>query len=106
MSDASLQALGDRRFRVAGDLTYETVDRLLDEDDVLFAGDPAEIEIDLSGVSHTTSAGLALMLEWLRQARSRDVTIRFSQVPAQILGIARLSQLEDILEIEDSDQPR
>lgn len=100
MSDASLEALGQGRFRIVGELDYETVDRLLDVDDSLFADNPREIEIDLSGVSHTTSVGLALMLEWLRQARSRNIDIRFSQVPAQILGIARLSQLEGILQID------
>lgn len=104
MSDARLEALGRGRFRIVGELDYETVDRLLDADDSLFADDPREIEIDLSGVSHTTSVGLALMLEWLRQARAKNVEIRFSQVPAEILGIARLSQLEDILQIEGRDQ--
>jgi phospholipid transport system transporter-binding protein len=100
VSDANLQALGEGRFRVVGSLDYETVDRLLEEDNSLFAGNPAEIEVDLSGVSHTTSVGLALMLEWLRQARARNVAIRFSHVPAQILGIAKLSQLEDILPLD------
>jgi len=100
VSDATLEVLGQGRFRIVGELDYQTVDRLLDHDDALFADNPREIEIDLSGVGHTTSVGLALMLEWLRQARSRNVAIRFSQVPAQILGIARLSQLEDILQIE------
>jgi len=100
VSDARLEALGRGRFRIVGELDYQTVDRLLDADDSLFADDPREIEIDLSGVSHTTSVCLALMLEWLLQARSKNIAIRFSQVPAQILGIAKLSQLEAILEIE------
>jgi phospholipid transport system transporter-binding protein len=73
VSDASLEVLGDGRFRIVGGLDYETVDRLLDKDDVLFAGEPAAIEIDLSGVTQTTSVGLALMLEWLRQARARNI---------------------------------
>ncbi len=106
MSEAKLQALGQGRFRVVGELDHESVDRLLDADDSLFADNPREIEIDLSGVSHTTSVGLALMLEWLRQARARDITIRFSQVPAQILGIARLSQLEGILQIDGRERAR
>ena len=97
MSEAKLEALGAGRFRVAGDLVHATVDRLLGEDALLFDDGAAQIEIDLSAVSHTTSAGLALMLEWLRQARARNVAIRFSHVPTQIIGIARLSQLEDIL---------
>ena len=102
MSEATLEALGDGRFRVVGDLDYETVDRLLGEDDILFLHDSPSIEVDLSGVGRTTSVGLALMLEWLRQARSRNIAISFSHVPSQILGIARVSQLESILNLESS----
>jgi phospholipid transport system transporter-binding protein len=102
LSEASLEALGEGRFRVVGDLDYETVDRLLQADDQLFRNAPPGIEVDLSGVRHTTSVGLALMLEWLRQARARKIEIRFSHVPAQILGIARLSQLESILQLDDA----
>jgi len=43
-----------------------------------------------------------LMLEWLRQARAKKIDIRFSHVPAQILGIAKLSQLESILQLDDA----
>jgi phospholipid transport system transporter-binding protein len=100
VSGATLEALEEGRFRVAGDLNYETVKNLLEEDSRLFAGPAKAIEVDLSGVGRTTSVGLALMLEWLRQANSRGVTISFSHVPAQILGIAKLSQLESILNLE------
>jgi phospholipid transport system transporter-binding protein len=100
MSEATLEALGEGRFRVAGDLDYETVERLLEQDDALFSPGLSAIEVDLSAVEHSTSVGLALMLEWLRQARSRNIEIRFVHVPARILGIARLSQLESILNLE------
>jgi phospholipid transport system transporter-binding protein len=101
VSEAVLESLGAGRFRVAGDLTYETVASLLEEDTRLFAGGPEAIEVDLSGVGRTTSVGLALMLKWLRQARSGNIAISFSHVPAQILGIAKLSQLESILGLDE-----
>jgi len=100
VNGALLETVGPGRFRVVGSLDYRTVSQLLDQDETLFAADSAEIEIDLSGVTHTTSVGLALMLEWLRQAQAKNVSIRFSQVPEQVLGIAKLSQLETILQIQ------
>ena len=100
MSDAVLETLGEGRFRVAGDLDYQTVTCLLENDDRLFSGGAAAVEVDLSGVGRSTSVSLALMLEWLRQARARNIAIGFSHVPAQILGIARLSQLETILDLD------
>ena len=100
MSNATLETLGEGRFRVVGDLDYETVNRLLEVDDELFAQNLANIEIDLGGIGRSTSVGLALMLEWLRQARSRNTVIRFSHVPPQMLGLAKVSQLETILQLE------
>lgn len=101
MSEATLEALGEGRFRIVGDLDYETVNRLLEVDDELFAQNPANIEIDLGGIGRSTSVGLALMLEWLRQARARDTVIRFSHAPPQLLGLAKVSQLETILQLEN-----
>ena len=101
MSKATLEALGEGRFRVVGDLDYETVNLLLEADDELFAKDLENIEIDLGGIGRTTSVGLALMLEWLRQARSRNTVIRFSHATPQLLGLAKVSQLEDILQLEN-----
>lgn len=101
MTNASLEELGNGRFRVLGALDHETVDQLLKVDEQLFDSNWKEIEVDLSGVTRTTSVGLALMLEWLRQAQLRNTDIRFSHVPAQILGIAKLSQLESILALDD-----
>jgi len=100
VSEATLEALGEGRFRVVGDLDYETVNLLLEGGDDLFAQNLAHIEIDLGGIGRSTSVGLALMLEWLRQARSRNIDIRFNHVPPQMLGLAKVSQLETILQLE------
>lgn len=100
MSQTTLEALGDGRFRIVGDLDYETVKLLLGDDDKLFAQALPNIEVDFGGVGRSTSVGLALMLEWLRQARARDIAIRFSHLPAQMLGLARVSQLDQILSLE------
>ena len=102
MSRATLEALGDGRFRLTGDLDNETVKQLLDDDDTLFSKDPQRIEIDLAGVGRSTSVGLALMLEWLRQSQARNVPIRFSNLPSQMLGMAKISQLDCILGLENS----
>lgn len=101
MSKATLETLGEGRFRVVGDLDYETVNLLLEADDDLFEQNQANIEIDLGGIERSTSVGLALMLEWLRQARARNTVIRFSHAPSQLLGLAKVSQLEDILQLEN-----
>ena len=53
--------------------------------------------IDLARVREADSAGLAVLVEWLATARRRETTIRYEGVPAQILAVARLSDLDDLL---------
>jgi phospholipid transport system transporter-binding protein len=53
--------------------------------------------LDLGGVGRADSAGLALLVEWSRQARRGRTALRFVNVPAQIRSLARVSHLEWLL---------
>jgi phospholipid transport system transporter-binding protein len=53
--------------------------------------------IDLSGVTAGDSAGLAVLVEWMSAARARGASVRYASVPAQIVAIARISDLEGLL---------
>lgn len=57
----------------------------------------AELVVDLAGVHRIDSAGLALLVEWLRQAQRKGISIRFKNIPARILAIAAICGLEQIL---------
>ena len=103
MSNATLETLGNGAFRVNGDLDYESVTHLLAIDDQIFSQPLEKIVVDLAGIGRTTSVGLALMLEWLRQARRKHKQIEFSNIPAQMLAMAKISQLETILPIKESE---
>lgn len=92
----SLQILdeGVGHFAVDGDLTFLTIDKdtvkSLD-----FLSSAREISVDLSRVSNTDSAGLALMIEWIRYARSKRTPLRFKKIPKQLLNLAKLSGLDN-----------
>ena len=62
----------------------------------LMTGDRAWA-IDLSGVTAGDSAGLAVLVEWISAARERGTSVRYESVPAQIVAIARISDLEELL---------
>lgn len=96
MSEARLEALGEGRFRVSGVLDASTVGGVLDESEKRFADAP-RIAIDLGGVAEGDSAGLALLIEWIRRARERSQKIAFANVPAQIQALARISEVEGLL---------
>ncbi|WP_116808535.1 STAS domain-containing protein [Steroidobacter cummioxidans] len=93
---AKLEALGNGRFKVFGALNADTATDLLKRSDEAFKGGTA-LEIDLANVPEGDSAGLALMIEWLRLAKQRQQTIHFKNVPEQIAALARISEVENLL---------
>lgn len=93
---ATLQQSGDSGlYDLSGDLTFATVTALLPQAARLF--ERQELTIDLSGVSRTDSAALALLLEWLEQASRAGVRLHFSSIPESLMAIARLSNVEALL---------
>ena len=96
VSRAKLESLGDGQFRVSGVLDASTAREVMEESESRFA-QSKEIDIDLGGVGESDSAGLALLIEWLRAARHGGQVIRFANVPAQIEALARISEVEDLL---------
>jgi phospholipid transport system transporter-binding protein len=97
VSEPQLEQVGDGSVRVSGDLTFATVSEVLRESAGMVGSDPRALEIDLAGVRRADSAGLALLVHWLRQARDRGREVVFRNLPEQMLAIARVSDLQDIL---------
>ncbi len=79
--------------RVRGELTFSTVEALRAPGvRALAAHDDAVV--DLADVDRADSAGLALLVEWLRAARRRGARVRFANAPAQLRAIAGTSGLD------------
>lgn len=95
-SRAQLEPLDGARFRVSGVLDAGTVGELLKQSHKSFAS-AERVEIDLGGVTEADSAGLALLIEWVRIARQAGRPIRFENAPRQISALARISDVEDLL---------
>ena len=93
---AKLEALGDGRFKVFGALNADTATDLLKRSDAAFR-DAVSLEIDLAGVPEGDSAGLAVMIEWLRLAKQRNQQLKFKNVPDPIAALARISEVENLL---------
>jgi phospholipid transport system transporter-binding protein len=95
-SNARLESLGDGRFRVAGILDSDTVTELLEQSVRVFASAPSVV-VDLSLVTGSDSAGMALLIEWIRMTRAAGRKIHFDNVPQQIMALARISEVDDLL---------
>lgn len=90
------QPNGPGRFRVEGELVFATAADALAQSRTLFR-DHAVIELDLSGVTRGDSAGLALLLEWVTWARNNARELQFHHLPEQLLVIAQISEVDDLL---------
>lgn len=93
---ASLRATGDGRLALEGELSFATVTRLLHEARRLFE-ESEEIRIDLQAITRSDSAGLALLVECMRGAQQLGKPIQFLNIPPQMLAIARVSSLDQVL---------
>ena len=92
--DADSQA-----YNVSGELTLATAKAVLSESTRLF-DNAARLDIDLANVTRADSAGLALLVAWMLQARVGNKPIQFQHVPSQMLAIAKASGLDDILPVK------
>ncbi len=103
MSGAYIGKMADGSWQVCGELDFASVPGLLKRSNVVFELDDDEpLHIDLSGVPRADSAGLALLVCWVRQARQRNMRVEFRNVPDQMLKIAGVSGLSTILPLTES----
>lgn len=96
MSDFDLKDLGNGRFSLSGAMTFATAGQILSISERLFE-EHTRIEVDLSGISDTDSAGLALLLEWITWANHTVREIRFEGMPARIDAIAKTTEVDNLL---------
>ena len=95
-NDMNFENLGEGRFAISGPLTYDTVAHALEESKEAF-DEFSVLEVDLSGVTESDSAGLALLLEWVNWAKYYVREIHYKDIPAQVLAIAQISEVDDML---------
>lgn len=98
MNEARLESVGAGRFRLDGELSFETVPALVPRGRSLFEAD-GEVSLDLAAVKRADSAGVALLIEWRREAQRRERAIRFENIPPQMRAIARLSSVDELLAV-------
>lgn len=96
MSQYEFEDRGNGHFALSGDMTFQTAGLILDESEGLF-DKHTRIEVDLSAVTKTDSAGLALLLEWITWANHTVREIHFLGTPEKIDAIARTTEVSDLL---------
>lgn len=83
------------RVVVTGRITMAEAATLLEEGRGILASGPATF--DLAGVTEADSAALAVLFGWLREARQRKQALSFSNTPANLLSLADVYGVSDLL---------
>ncbi len=96
MNDFELKDLGNGKFAISGDMTFETAEQILRASRPVFRR-YENVHVDMSEVETADSAGLALLLEWMSWARQGVAKIDFVAIPASLRAVAQAAELEDIV---------
>lgn len=93
MSKLNLVSKGGGQWLINGELTFVSIQKSLIESPP-FLRSGKDITLDFSQVTATDSAGLALMIEWIKLSRHQRAQLHFKNVPKQLLNLAKLSGLD------------
>ena len=93
------------RFQVSGPLTMDVVTALFDSG--LSADGKPALVVDLGQVEAVDSAAVSLLLSWLRRAQRDNVSLSFSNVPDNLMSLARMYGVDKFIPLcqEVSTQP-
>jgi phospholipid transport system transporter-binding protein len=89
---------GSGRVVVVGELTFATAREAREIGLLVLESSGAQrIIVDCGGVTRADSAGLAVLLDWLAWGRRRSRQVSLENLPASLLAIARISEVDGLL---------
>ena len=97
VDEFELQDCGQGRFALIGAMNFETAEEILRASEAPFE-EHTQLEVDLSGVTDSDSAGLALLLEWVTWANHSVREISFTGIPERLRAIAKTTEVEPLLQ--------
>jgi phospholipid transport system transporter-binding protein len=87
------------RITVNSPLTFKTARRVCKCGLKCFIRDGSPLlVVDCAGVPNADSAGLAVLIEWRREAWLRGQHMNFANLPEQISALAHLSEVSELLQ--------
>ena len=103
MSDGSILTGVDGTVYLSGAMNFDSTSGLYRELEGRFTGQEAIRNIDLGGVGHADSSGLALLLEWQAMSNKLDRPLNITNAPANLLRLAKLCEADNLMHISGRD---
>ena len=83
---------------VSGELTFATARDARQVGMLVLESSRADrIVVDCAAVTRADSAGLAVLLDWLAWGRRKSRPVTLANLPASLVAIARISEVEGLL---------
>lgn len=98
MNSSSIERNGNGVLVVNGQLTFSTVNALWEQSCDLFDALPSPIQLDFKQVTQSDSAGVALLIAWVRHAREHSKEICLLHLPDQMQALIKVSGLAQVLQ--------
>lgn len=86
----------DKRILVSGDLDFTSVMSVYKESLVFFV-DHYTAVIDFKKVTSSNSAALALIVEWLKYAKTNRKKVKFTNLPEHLLEIVKATDTSPLI---------
>jgi phospholipid transport system transporter-binding protein len=84
-------------YRLEARLTFASVAPLRGQGLKIIDSATNGLTLELQAVPAVDSAGLALLIDWLAEARARSHALRYEHPPQTLLSLARLSEVENLI---------
>jgi len=96
-TSASISINGDT-LTLSGVLDHESVLEVDQQGQQWLVQSPSvDCKLDLGAITYSSSAGIALLLGWLRIAQQQQKNLHFLKAPANMIALAKVGGLEDLL---------
>ncbi|GEM_PF-1216118 len=97
--NAKLVATSPQFAQLSGRLDRLAGKVLLEQGRRLIAKSESGWQVDLAEVNHSSSVGIALLLDWLRYGQRKNKTIEFLNVPQKMRQVIEFSGLTDVFNL-------
>ncbi|MGK0248943.1 MAG: phospholipid transport system transporter-binding protein [Oleispira sp.] len=96
---AELIAIDPQKATLSGRLDRLTGKKLLQQGRRLIAQAASKWQVDLTDVHHSSSVGIALLLDWKRCGMDKNVTVEFLNVPQKMQDVIEFSGLKEVFKL-------
>ncbi len=97
--NAKLIAVSPQQAQLSGRLDRLVGKELLEQGRGLIAKSGSQWQVDLIEVNHSSSVGVALLLDWLRYGQSNNVSLEFVNVPSKMRDVIEFSGLAEVFKL-------